>query len=261
MNIPIVSVIISHHLDINKPYLSLCVKSYLATIGIDYEVIVISDADTNPAEYLPANPKLRIVHEKRLKSLASKMDYGVDIMHPESKFVFMSNDDILVNKHSVGLMTEWSHNTGCIINGLCNTDNKAIWLGNMTIQTPAGNIELQNTMTIEDLKGQEDFIIDLLPIPGPRNIWFQDWVPMFATCIPKELWLKVGSLDPNLDFYGNDYDWCQRAKDLKFRCAVDPNAFILHFHHKTLSHVKNDEIIEKCKRYLVEKRKKAMGIN
>lgn len=261
MNSPLVSIVITHHFSKNRDYLNLCARSFLLSVGIDLEILVVADSEENPYEYLPKDERLKVIWDKSLTNQAIKIDHGIEMMHPESKFIFLSNDDIMINKYSLGLMMEWAFNTSCVINGLCNSDNKAIWLGSMALKTPAGDIDLKNSMTIEELKGQDEFIMNLPPIPGPRNLWFQDWVPLYATCIPKFLWEKVGSLDPKLDTYGNDYDWCMRAKDLKYRCAVDPNAFILHFHHKSLAHTKTDKGIEDSKKYLVEKRKLAMGIS
>lgn len=262
MTSPLVSVIIGHHLDINRKYLEVCVKSYLNSINIDFEVIVLSDAQTDPSTYLPSNENLRIYWDKSLSSYKRKIDRGYELMHPQSKYLFISNDDILVNKHSLVLMTEWVLNTNCIINGLSNSDNKAIWFGNMTIALPEGDsLTIENMVSLEDLKGKEEFLMNMDPIPGARILFFQqDWMPMFATCMSKEVWEKVGPLDEELDTYGNDVDWCLRAKDLKYRCAIDPTALIIHFQHKTLEVTKRHEVIEKSKIHLMNKRKKAMGI-
>lgn len=262
MSPPIVSIIIAHHLDINKKYLEVCVKSYLKSVRIDFEVIVLSDAETNPARYLPSDDKLRIYWDKSLSSYKRKIDRGYELMHPQSKFLFISNDDILVNKYAVVLMTEWAFNSNCIINGLSNSDNTAIWLGTMNIPISKDEVlKIGNNITLEDLHGGEEFIMDLDPVPGARILFLQqEWVPMFATCVSKKIWEEVGPLDEELDTYGNDVDWCLRAKDLKYRCAIDPTALIIHFQHKTLSITKSEEVIKRSRNHLNLKRSKAMGL-
>ena len=66
MNNPIVSVIVTYHLDENRAYLDLCLKALAQSIGVDYEVLVMSDAKTKPD--VPDTMKL-IHYEKETKCL------------------------------------------------------------------------------------------------------------------------------------------------------------------------------------------------
>ena len=55
---------------------------------------------------------------------------------------------------------------------------------------------------------------------SPRRLAAPDWVPGAALLIRRAAWRQVGAFDEGFPFYGEDADWCLRARRLGWRVAV-----------------------------------------
>jgi GT2 family glycosyltransferase len=46
--------------------------------------------------------------------------------------------------------------------------------------------------------------------------------------IRRQTYQEIGELDPNIFMYGEDIEWCMRARDHHWDIAIDPAAVITH---------------------------------
>jgi GT2 family glycosyltransferase len=56
----------------------------------------------------------------------------------------------------------------------------------------------------------------------------QDWVAATAVLIRSEVIKEVGVLDENIFMYGEDVEYCLRARHHQWDAAIDPEAKIIH---------------------------------
>lgn len=233
--IPLVTVLVAHHLDANRGYLDLALKSLLATTGIAIEIICLADSETCPE----VPEKVTLVYDGRLDNATKKMHRGVKMAHPDSQYLLFMSDDVVVTKDTISRMVYDTHELPMIVGPMCNGDNGSRYLTDFYRETKEGCTFLPVTLGIEDLKGEEDLFIqrfDTLRGTNPHNriLIRQDWLCFYLVLIPKTVWEKVGLLDETLDCRYNDVDYCQRAARLGISCYINANAFCLHFGSKTL---------------------------
>ena len=55
------------------------------------------------------------------------------------------------------------------------------------------------------------------------------WVAGTTMCVKKEVFNEVGLFDKNIFMYGEDIEFCLRAKNHHFDIAIDPQAKIIHY--------------------------------
>lgn len=76
---------------------------------------------------------------------------------------------------------------------------------------------------------QNEAKIKLRKLSSPRGqLQIQGWVGGAALIIPKEIYLHCGPLDENIFMYGEDTEYCLRARKAGFLCAIDLSAPITH---------------------------------
>jgi N-acetylglucosaminyl-diphospho-decaprenol L-rhamnosyltransferase len=61
------------------------------------------------------------------------------------------------------------------------------------------------------------------------QLFQQDWVGGTAMMIRRAVFAEIGMLDPNIFMYGEDVEFCLRAKQHHWDIAIQPQAQIIHF--------------------------------
>lgn len=229
MNNPLVSVIVTHHLDENREYLDLCLKALNLSIGVDFEVLVMSDAKTKPD--IPNTMKL-IHYQKETKCL-QKVDDALFLCDPNSKYTLLLSDDVIVSKYTLRSLCFSADCMEGIFIPMSNSDMRSQYATNIFLQRTDKELRLETDMDIAQIRGWEDSIIHFQPerfliVPVP-------WVTFFCTLIPKSIWKKVGGLDHALETRFNDHDFCIRAAKLGIRSYISFETFAFHFGSKTLN--------------------------
>jgi len=87
----------------------------------------------------------------------------------------------------------------------------------------------------------QSFLYKILPSPFPLNRrihplqqWkyrrkhFVDWIGGAAMAIPSVVFQRVGFLDESSFMYGEDMDWCWRARSLGYEIQHCPKASVIH---------------------------------
>lgn len=68
----------------------------------------------------------------------------------------------------------------------------------------------------------------LINLRGSKPVQ-KDWVAGTAMMIRRQVIQEIGLLDPNIFMYGEDVEYCLRAKKRHWDIAVDPQAIIVHY--------------------------------
>lgn len=230
---PLVSVIIPHHLNENDEYAKWCVKSVLASEGVDLEVIFVSDA---PNWIIPADDsRLLVQHDfdQSLGNVTRKFKKGVELS--KGGLIMLISDDVMVSKHTIAAMA--NDIGGDVIRGCAsNCDSTTRYMAKYRL----GDLPITLKMNMEDLKGQQQKIIDW---PRMTSVLFpQPWLSFYCTMFPRKVLEDVGDFDESLDVRYNDVDFCSRAAKLGYLCVIHMGVFALHFGDKTLPKVTTPEM-------------------
>lgn len=81
-----------------------------------------------------------------------------------------------------------------------------------------------------------------------NNLIPRDWVGGTAMMFPKVLVTKIGNLDSNIFMYGEDIEFCMRAKHHNYDVVINPKSIITHYGNASGSSIK--AIIGELKGYL-----------
>lgn len=228
---PIVSVIVTHHITANEPYLDLCLKSLLKSHSVPYEIIVVSAAEKKPK--VPEG--VNLFWDKNIKSYSDKIHFGISKMHPESQFMWLVTDDVAVSKDCMMKLQNTAYLYNAITNPLASSDNTCVFVAEIGLSNGRDKVPLKVNMNIEDVAGYEEEIFNY---KTHNNILLmRQWVPFFCTMIPKKIWDRVGKLDARLNYRHNDEDYCLRAGRLGYESIINTSCFALHFNAKTIGAV------------------------
>ena len=223
---PVVTCIVTHHLDENRPYLDLCLRALSESEGIDYEAIVISDAETCPE--VPAG--MTLVHNMSLNTATKKGHFGIAMSDPASKYFMFLSDDVVVGKHTIARLVEGVWDQAIICNPMSNSDRGGQYLSNIpfsceesidSFEDPADAIKAVNFWGDQFGAGYH------LMVSRP-------YVCFYGTLIPRKVWDAVGCLDERFEVRYNDVDFCTRAARLGIPSMINFGTFALHFGSKTL---------------------------
>ncbi len=217
---PLVTVIVTHHLNENQKYLDHCLGAINSSVGVEFETIVLADTEIKPL----VPDTVRLIHDRALDTATKKVHLGVQLANPKSQYFLFLSDDVIITKTMLANMVEGLGDNRMIINPMCNGD-----LGGRFIAP----IPFPQSADYEDMDDRFDEINEYQT--GLKLIVKQDWLSFYCTLIPRSVWEMVGELDPALETRHNDVDYCYRAQALGIPSVINFNAFAFHFGSKTLS--------------------------
>jgi hypothetical protein len=235
--IPQVTVIVPHHLNENDEYLSWCLKSVVASVGVDLEVICISDA---PNEVCHLNPgTVKMIWDRSLTNLTKKWNYGLKLSNPATQYVMLISDDVMVSKYTIAEMVSTAGDNRMILSPASNCDSTTRYhteyVLERNINTPLGTpgeIQIPQKCTLDDIRGYEDSVTK---VSLERRILIDPgWVSFYCTLFPRKVLETVGEFDERMDCRYNDVDYCQRARSLGIPSLIHLGCFALHFGDRTL---------------------------
>jgi hypothetical protein len=246
---PVVSVLLTHHLDENRPYLDLAIESLATQEGIEFECLLMCDSESVP-DYNYS--WLRIIHDPTLNTATKKVHYAVNHVHPDSKYFFFMGDDVVLASHTLSELVAGTKDCWLISNPLSNNENGHLYALDLPIKTTKGE-SVGNSCSLEDFKGQCFHHAFMAFSRYPSILIQTQFVSFYATLIPRVVWEKVGLLDERLEVRHNDQDYCYRALQQGVQIAVNTGAFALHFGSKTLSKTRTEEESKKATEIFLEK--------
>lgn len=248
---PKCSIIIMHQLDCNQKYLELAYRGVREQTFTDFELIVVSGAETRMREH--PEGQYRTHWDPCLDTATKKIHWGIE--NSTGEFILLHSDDVVLSRDSLGEMVTASESVDCIMNPFSNSDCRSVYHADFGITKGTGpekqSIQLIHDMNFETLAGWED---ELLSFPLGRRIFLPvPAVSFYCTMFRRSTWEKVGELDPLLEYRHNDQDFCIRAKDLGIPALVNFAPFAFHFGSRTLSHLATDEIKSRATAHFLAK--------
>ncbi len=198
------------------------------------EVIVVDNGSTDGSlEYLKklvadTNQPLNIKLIENKENLGFSRGNNSGIKQASGQYILLLNSDTIVTTGAIERLVEYlNKNENTAVSPLLELQSgqpqldyymrfPTLWqiffyhnplLRPIIMKTPLKNLICQEAK-------QEPFEVDQLP--GA------------ALMASREVWQKVGSLDPDFRFFWEDVDWSWRARKMKVRLLVVPEAKIVH---------------------------------
>ena len=235
MSAPLVTVLVTHHLDENAKYLELCLESVKRQKGVDLEVIVLADTEHEPV--VPEG--FTLVHNRDLNTATKKVHFGIAMSDPRSKYFLLLSDDVIMGEVVLATLTHTLGEGLAVMNPMSNSDNGGQFI--TSLPWPC-NVELEAVAphTIDQVK--------TFPLVVSRP-----YICFYCTLIPRKVWEMVGPLDERLENRWNDVDYCKRAGQKGILSYIHFGCFALHFGSKTLDKVAPKELRDEASRVFMEK--------
>lgn len=234
---PLVTIILTHHLDENRKYLNLALQSIQnQTPQFNFETILVCSSDTVP----DARQDVLIIHDKTLNNATKKVHHAVKLADPESKFFLLMSDDVILGKDFLSNIV--IDPADAIVNPMSNSDLGTRYYRPIGMPVNADYEEMEPWFTrlFNYVTGLEPLLVR------------QEWLSFFCTLIPRHVWDKVGLLDERLEVAYNDVQYCNRATQLGIPCLINFGAFAFHFGSKTLDKVAPPALREEARDIYLE---------
>jgi len=251
---PVVSVILTHQLEENLPYLQLALDSVLLSQGIEFEVFLVSGQKDKPPAIEHQSKNLQIIWDPQLDIATKKINYALSKISTHSTHLMLLSDDVILSWNSLSRMYNAFLGRELIIGPMSNSDFNSRYEASIELQFP--KIYLRPDMSLQDLK--LNHLDDLLNVKlfddslGRLLIPFP-WISFYCVMMPKSVWQKVGGLDEKLEYRYNDQDFCTRAQQLGIPTVVNFAAFAFHFGSRTMKHLKTPQIDQAATEHFMKK--------
>lgn len=222
-----------------KELTSDCVSSILKnTEGINYEIILIDNASTDGSvkslEKLK-NSKVKFVKNDQNLGFTKGNNQGVALS--KGKYVLFLNSDTLISDNVLGDMVKWMDKNPRVGVSTCALKNK-----DGSLQATGGFfptlLSVFSWMTIQDLPFVDKLIKPFHPMKEKsldKNYQFYkkehefDWVTGAFLLTRREVVDKIGGFDEEYFMYGDDVDFCFRAKEKGWKVYFLPTWSITHY--------------------------------
>ncbi len=213
-----------------KKLLEDCLKStYKFTEGINFEVIVVDNGSKDESSLMVKKkfPQVKLILNKDNLGFTKANNQGIKAA--KGKYILLLNSDTYLIENSLKKLVEKANsleNLGAMGPLLLNQDQ--------TIQQSVGFfphlVQVFLWMSfIDDLPGGQYF----KPYHVDHDNFYKqdhqvDWVTAAAILIPKEVIKNVGALDEKIFMYGEEVDWCYRAKQKSYNIYFLQSTKIVH---------------------------------
>lgn len=202
-----------------------------ASAGWALEIIVVDDASTDGSAeaILGRFPDIRVLSHDRAQGFSKAANAGLKAAKG-SRFLLLNSDTRLPSLSLEALEREFEeHGVPQIIGAqLLNPDGSPQWSGG---DFPSGLWLFALTSGLGALRSR-------LMRPDRRNSGeagrVVDWVSGAAMAFDRRVWEQVGPLDESFSFYGQDLDFCRRARKAGIETILLPDFRVVHEHGGTV---------------------------
>ena len=208
-----------------KDLLKKCLKS----IPFYAEIIIVDNGSKDGTVHFLNSlkwPNLKIIKNKKNLGFAKGNNQGLEVA--KGDFVMILNSDTIVQKGTLEKLVEFTKDT-------------PLYAVSPLLVNPNGTIQEEYYMRFPNLWQIFGYHYPLLRILFMRLPlkWLAvsrmkkkpfevEQLPGAALMAPKEVWQKVGLLDEDYQFLYEDVDWCWRAKKMRVKLMVVPEAKVTH---------------------------------
>jgi len=230
-----------------KDFLNQCLTSiYKQTQNIEFEVIVVDNNSTDGTKEQVAKrfPKVKLVPNTLNKGFATASNQGLQIM--KSDYGLLLNPDTVVLDNAFHKMVEFMKRHKRIGILGCKILNPDGSLQRAAFPPPTLITSITSTLNLGRLlpAGQRHYFnlhLERMFPPSVTNCYYDDlyktatrpfrvgWVSGACLLIRKEIIEDIGYLDENLFLFGEDADWCCRARQKRWGVFLYPEAKIIHY--------------------------------
>jgi GT2 family glycosyltransferase len=192
-------------------------KSDFPALGI---ILVDNASSDGSAQYLrPLFPGMTIIENPTNERFALGSNKGIDLaLDRGAQCVFLLNNDAVVEEETIGRLVralEVSPGAGLVGPKILYYSRKdVIWSAGGEVNFWTGTTRHRGIR--EKDTGQYDKSVEVAYLTG------------CALMAKRELIEKIGSLDPSYYMYGEDADWCLRARKAGFGILYVPGARVWH---------------------------------
>lgn len=221
---PVVSVILVTYN--TRELLARCLEALPAALeGVPYEVWVVDNGSTDDTvPWLRAHhPEVHLLANEANRGFAAANNQAM--AHARGRYFLLLNTDTLPLPGSLRALVDYLERhpeVGIAGGGLLNPDG-----------SPQGCAADFPTLGTELLLLTGPLGHRLLgprfpfhpPAESPRHV---DWVSGACLMVRREVVAAVGGLDEGYFMYGEEVDWCWRARQAGWKVAVVPSARVIH---------------------------------
>lgn len=214
-DLPLVTMLVPNYN--GEKYLKSCLNSLLATDYPNFRVIVVDNGSTdNSVEFIKKNyPTVRMIRNNENLGYARAINVAMESV--ESEYVVFLNNDIIVESNWLRQLMLYMNS----IKKVAAANPKILFLHNKeVINSAGGSCDIYgvgwNRGNGEIDRGQYDAVKEVFYVNGA------------ALLTKKDVWEDVGSFDERYFLYGEDLDWCWRARTKGYKILYVPSAKIYH---------------------------------
>lgn len=218
-----------------KEFLESCLRSLKKhTTGIDYEVIVVDNNSTDGSveKIKDTNQNSKIIQNKKNLGFAKANNQG--IKKSQGRYVLLLNQDTQFVENSLNKMGTWMdthQEIGIVSCRLVNADKSTQATGGSF--PTFGRVFLWASF-LDDLPFVRSIFGSYHPHAGRYfdKEHQQDWVTGAFMLIRRQVINKIGYLDEDFFMYGEDVEYCLRAKKAGLQVWYTPITQIIHLGSK-----------------------------
>lgn len=246
-----VSIVVNTWSEKAKPYLDLCIESIQA---LNYPKEQLDVVLVGRKSYAPEYAGVKTVAPES-DQFGNEFGQNFGVMHtnPESKYLFLINDDVCLTRDSLKNLVEIAGDQDMILSPISPCDN--YWKYHLHFGFPyKGELKFltERFYRLEQLAEYRENLISAHSI-YPQGLLITDMLCLFAAFIPRSTWEKIGPLDENFDTGQSDFDYCLRARELNIPRLIALNSLVWHFGGATSAESHTDERREKNAAYFRSK--------
>ena len=195
-----------------------CLESLKDIDYPNYEIIVVDNGSTDGScDFLKANfPYVRLIENNENLGFAEGNNCG--IRQASGKYVLLLNNDVVVDRYFLKELVNVAESDPAI--GAVGAvayyydDPQRIWQAAGMISWNRGRIRIVGRNEVDE--GQFNEVTEV------------DYVPGCSMLVRRELFERVGYLDPKYFVYYDETDWCIRAQRAGYRVLYAPRAKVWH---------------------------------
>lgn len=218
-----------------KILLENCLKSIYSKKWMHkIEVVVVDNCSTDGSVPLVKNNFPQVTILESGKNLGFTGGNNLGLKKVKSKYVLLLNSDTLVQDHSLDNLIDFMDTSSYGIASCRLTDGGGGW------QPNAGELPTLLPM-FAWISGLDDILRKFFPLSSyqARDISYYNnnkevgWVSGSVMMIRDEVLKKIGFLDENIFMYGEDVEYCLRAKKNGFKVGWTDRSEIIHLGGKS----------------------------
>jgi len=216
-DLPVITVLVVNYN--GKKYLEQCLNSLLTVEYPKLKVVVLDNASTdNSIEFVRKNyPNIETIQFDKNMGYAGAINLAMESV--ESEYVAFLNNDIIVEPNLLRHLISYMN-----MKRVAAVNPKILSLNNKEVINAAGGIcdiyGLGWNRGIDELdSGKYDVVEEVFYAIGA------------VLLTKKDVWNDVGPFDERFFMYGEDLDWCWRARVKGYRILYVPSARIYHYWH------------------------------